>query len=161
MKKKLAIASFTFLMTMTVVAQSDYKNAIGIKTTGISFKHFLTDKNAIEVNASLWRWGGVLSASYQIHHDISNAEGLKWYIGPAAYAGVYRHKYYEGNNKKYYNSAILGIGGIIGLDYKFTDAPVNIALDWQPSLEFISGDYDYAGVGFGAYWVGAAIRYTF
>lgn len=142
-------------------SSSSYKNAIGIKTTGISFKHFLTPKNAVEFNASFWRWGGVLSGSYQIHHDISNSPGLKWYIGPAAYVGAYRHRYYDNGNKKYYSSSILGIGGIIGLDYKFRDAPINLALDWQPSIEFIGGDYDHSGTRFGAYWVGAAIRYTF
>jgi hypothetical protein len=40
----------------------------------------------------------------------------------------------------------IGIDGVLGLDYKFNGAPINVSIDWQPSFEF--GDY----VGFSSLW---------
>jgi hypothetical protein len=42
-----------------------------------------------------------------------------------------------------YRGGAVGIDGVLGLDYKFNGAPINMSLDWQPSFEF--GDY---GAGF-------------
>ena len=45
--------------------------------------------------------------------------------------------------------------GVLGLDYKFRGAPINMSIDWQPSFEF------GAGRGFVGSWGGLGIRYTF
>jgi hypothetical protein len=37
------------------------------------------------------------------------------------------------------NSAVVGIDGIIGLDYKFRNAPINIGIDIKPFMDFYSG----------------------
>ena len=50
---------------------------------------------------------------------------------------------------------MVGVDGVIGLDYKFRGAPINLSLDWQPSFEF--GD----NRGFVSSWGGLGIRYTF
>ena len=49
----------------------------------------------------------------------------------------------------------IGVDGVLGLDYKFNGAPINISLDWQPSFEF--GD----NRGFVGSWGGLGIRFTF
>ena len=87
---------------------------------------------------------------YEIHGDFADAKGLKWYIGPGAHIGFY--DYYNNNN--HIDGTYFGIDGVLGLDYKFTGAPINISIDWQPSFEF--GDY----VGFASRG-GLGIRYTF
>jgi uncharacterized protein YxeA len=143
----------------------NYKNAIGIKTLGISFKKFVKPNKAIELVASYWGYRSTLAFSYQFHNNIGNSPGFKWYIGPAAYVGMYDYGYNNTINANINteNSFLVGAGGIIGLDYKFKGSPFNISLDWQPSVEFILGEDNIAnsGIGFGAYWVGAAFRYTF
>ncbi len=45
--------------------------------------------------------------------------------------------------------------GVLGLDYKFTDAPVNLSLDWAPIL-FVNG-YDN---GFRGAYGALSARYT-
>ena len=132
---------------------SSYQTALGVKfyPGGITFKHFFNGKNAGELIGYFWEHGVRITGLYEIHGDISGASGLKWYIGPGAHIGFYDH-YYHNNH---IDGTFFGIDGVLGLDYKFNGAPINMSIDWQPSFEF--GDYSrfYGG------WGGIAIRYTF
>jgi hypothetical protein len=129
---------------------SRYTTALGVKVWdggGISFKHFLNDQGALELIGYFWSRGARITGLYEIHGPIKGASGLQWYIGPGAHVGFYNTKYGDGS--------YIGIDGVIGLDYKFNGAPINISLDWQPSFEF--GD----DRGFYSSWGGLGIRYTF
>jgi hypothetical protein len=129
---------------------SSYKNAIGVKVfdgAGITFKHFMDDKSALEFIGYFWRQGTRVTGLYELHFDIDNTPGLKWYIGPGAHLGFYNNKYGDG--------AFVGIDGVLGLDYKIKEAPLNLSLDWQPSFEFGTDR------GFIGNWGGLGIRYTF
>jgi hypothetical protein len=132
------------------IGSTDYKTALGVKfyPGAISLKHFVTDKNALEGIAYFWTRGTRVTGLYEIHGEIENAGGLKWYIGPGAHLGFYNNKYYGGGT-------YIGLDGVLGLDYKISSAPINLSLDWQPSFEF--GD----GAGFSGNWGGLAIRYVF
>ncbi|MBL7737899.1 MAG: hypothetical protein JNK14_01685 [Chitinophagaceae bacterium] len=128
----------------------DYTTALGVKVWdggGISLKHFFNEKHAGELIAYFWNRGVRFTGLYEIHGDINGAPGLRWYIGPGAHVGFYNTKYGDG--------AFIGIDGVIGLDYKFNGAPINVSLDWQPSIEFGTGR------GFWGGWGGLGIRYTF
>ena len=155
MRKVFVLAAVLFF-TITVMAQSksqnssSYKTALGVKVWdggGISFKHFVSDKNAVELIGYFWNRGTRVTGLYEIHGDINGAKGLKWYIGPGAHIGFYNTKYGDG--------VYAGVDGVLGLDYKFKGAPINMSLDWQPSFEF--GD----NRGFVGSWGGLGIRYTF
>ncbi len=155
--KKVFLATFLFLTILagSATAQSnigsnDYQTALGVKfyPGAVSLKHFVTDKNALEGIAYFWNRGTRITGLYEIHGDIQNAGGLKWYIGPGAHVGFYNNKYYRGGT-------YIGLDGVIGLDYKIRSAPINVSIDWQPSFEF--GD----GAGFNGNWGGLAIRYVF
>lgn len=154
--RKIIIAAAALLAVTISNAQSkstngpSYKTALGVKVWdggGISFKHFLTGKNAIELIGYFWNRGTRITGLYEIHGPISGASGLLWYIGPGAHVGFY--------NSKYGDASYIGLDGVLGLDYKFKGAPINISLDWQPSFEF--GD----NRGFVGSWGGLGIRYTF
>ena len=129
---------------------SDYTTALGAKfyPGAITFKHFVTEKNAVEILGYFWERGTRITGLYEIHGNIEGAPGLKWYIGPGAHIAFYNDKYYQG--KSYF-----GLDGVLGLDYKIRSAPINLSLDWQPSFEF--GD----GAGFSGNWGGLAVRYVF
>ncbi len=129
---------------------SSYKNALGVKVLdggGITFKHFVSGNNALEFIGFFWNRGTRITGLYEIHGPISGATGLKWYIGPGAHIGFY--------NTKYGDASFIGLDGVLGLDYKFKGAPINMSIDWQPSFEF--GD----NRGFVGSWGGFAVRYTF
>jgi hypothetical protein len=132
----------------------DYKTALGVKVWdggGISLKHFLTDRHAGELIGYFWSPGFRLTGLYEIHGPINGAPGLQWYIGPGIHVGSYNNHHVHSHA----GHASIGIDGVIGLDYKFNGAPINISLDWQPSFEFATGH------GFIGNWGGLGIRYTF
>lgn len=132
------------------INSSSYKTALGVKVWdggGITLKHFFNENNAGELIGYFWNHGVRFTGLYEIHGPISGAEALKWYIGPGAHIGFY--------GTKYGNGAFVGIDGVLGLDYKFRGAPINMSLDWQPSFEFGDNRGFYSG------WGGLGIRYTF
>jgi hypothetical protein len=155
MKKLLATAIiFMILSAGTATAQrnvssQDYTTALGVKfyPGAVSIKHFVNPKAAVEGLGYFWNRGMRITGLYEIHGDINNAGGLKWYIGPGAHIGFYNKDYYDGRTS-------VGVDGVLGLDYKFKGAPINMSVDWQPSFEF--GD----GAGFNGNWGGLAIRYV-
>jgi hypothetical protein len=156
MKKTALFLAFTILIFYNSNAQkyassSNYKTAAGIKFldgAGLTIKHFLNDKAAVEGIAYFYGNGTRITGLYEIHFDIAGAEGLKWYVGPGAHVGFYQTKYFGGGS-------FVGIDGVLGLDYKIKNAPLNLSLDWQPSFEFGNSR------GFVGSWGGFAIRYTF
>ncbi len=154
--KKLLAAFILVLSVLSATAQSnvgsqDYKTAFGVKfyPGAVTVKHFVTDRNALEGLGYFFNYGARITGLYEIHSDLSNAGGLKWYIGPGAHLGFY--------NNKYGGATSIGVDGVLGLDYKFLQAPLNLSVDWQPSFEFGS-KYNN---GFNGNWGGLAIRYVF
>ncbi|MEP6616719.1 MAG: hypothetical protein ABJA57_09085 [Ginsengibacter sp.] len=147
-----------FLVNLSIIhAQSSsdnsstYTTALGLKfyPTGITLKHFLDGNHALEGLGYFYNYGTRITGLYEIYGDINNAVGLRWYIGPGAHFGFYNTKYGGGSS--------AGVDGVLGLDYKVTNAPLNLSLDWQPSFEF----GDNFNNGFSGGWGGFGIRYTF
>jgi len=157
MKKQLLAMGIILLIGIgTASAQSNvtsqsYTTALGVKfyPGAVSLKHFVKPNAALEGIGYFWNRGSRITGLYEIHGDINNAPGLKWYIGPGAHVGFYNTKYGGGTS--------AGVDGVLGLDYKFKGAPINMSIDWQPSFEF----GDNYGNGFNGNWGGLAIRYVF
>lgn len=152
MKRIFVIATCIFLVNI-VAAQNktansiEYKTAVGVKLWsggGITLKTFINEKNALEFIGYFDRYGTRITGLYEIHGNLNTEGGLKWYIGPGAHVGLYR------------GVTAVGIDGVVGLDYKFSNLPLNLALDWQPSFELGSGSRN----GFQGGWGGFAVRYT-
>lgn|SRR5690606_31883775 len=153
MKKTIAVFAFLFVAAFATQAQTvnstDYRTALGVKfyPGAVTLKHFHRDNRALE-GLAYFNWGGVrITGLYELHFDINGAPGLKWYVGPGVHVGFYDHRHHDGT--------FFGVDGVLGLDYKINNAPLNLSLDWQPSIEF--GD----GRGFEGGWGGLSIRYTF
>jgi hypothetical protein len=162
MKKTFQPLLFVMALTLGIAhsqAQSmgeSYKTALGVKfyPGAISLKHFIRNDRALEGLGYFWDHGFRFTGLYEIHGDIGDAPGLKWYVGPGAHIGVYNGGWYY-KDHFYDNGALsLGIDGVLGLDYKINQAPINLSLDFQPSFELITHPY-FSG------WGGLAIRYTF
>lgn len=131
---------------------TNYQNAIGGRfgvANGITFKHFMNDRNALDFilnfrakknHYSSFRLVGL----YEIHNPIANAAGLQWYYGIGGGIGSYTYK-----DKSHRDSDVyLSVDGVLGLDYKFNGAPINIALDWKPSFDITPNQgLDFEGVG--------------
>ena len=111
---------------------ADYKLGLGLRlstaaptlSNAISVKYMMTPASALEGIISFGTRFG-LGGLYEIHKPLNGTGGLKWFYGAGAYVGFQSHDTY------------LGPTGIIGLDYKFSNAPLNLSLDWKPELDII------------------------
>ena len=152
--KKIIALCFAITVAGFVYGQNDYKQAIGIKFPGgtsITYKNFITETKSIEALMTFWEKGFKLSALYEFNFPIQDVQGLNWYVGPGVHLGGWKNKFKDEQK----SSADFGIDGIIGLDYKFADIPINISLDWQPSITLLGNSDFVPTMG------GLAIRYTF
>ena len=159
MKKTFSTAAFLLMISFAVNAQnmgSTYQTAVGIKfyPGAISVKHFTKENVAIEGLGYFYTDGVRFTGLYEYHGDINGAEGLKWYAGPGAHIGFWNDTWKRHFPERQAGIAI-GVDGVLGLDYKFTGAPINLSVDWQPSFNFVGYNYFEAG------WGGLGIRYTF
>jgi hypothetical protein len=151
MKKQLLLICFILVTTIfSANAQSEYKNAIGVKyyPFGVTYKHFFNEKNAVEAIGYIWSdYGFRFTGLYSWNWQLANVQGLTWYAGPGAHLG-----FYDGDKK---DGFYIGIDGVLGIEYKINQIPVAFSLDWQPSFEFGPSDSGFESFG------GIGIKYTF
>jgi len=152
-KFKCVIPVLFALFALTTGSAQDYQSALGARLgspLSASYKTFLGgSNNAFEAYAGFRNFGAgyswvTISGAYQIHNPIEDVEGLQWYFGGGA--SVYFWSFDFATNE---STTTFGIQGYIGLDYKFEDYPINLSLDWIPTL-FISGIDSGFGPGFGS-----------
>lgn len=151
----------------------DYNTGIGLRfggwETGLTVKHFVKDGAAIEgIFSSGWHYRGTrITGLYEWQKSISGANGLYWFVGVGAHVGFYNERYwYKGDCKdgryeyrgEWYNCdgtrAVIGLDGIIGLEYKFQEIPFTIGVDLKPSIDLFGWGRHY---GDGAF----TVRYAF
>lgn len=150
MKRSLLIG--VALLFSALLTAQDYTKAIGLRvgsSIGASYKQFLEPKRAIEGILDL----DILSKEtlklkvtgiYQFNFT-TDVDGLSWYAGPGASAGIY-----VGDN----NGFLMSVDGMVGVEYKFHNAPVALSFDWNPKVQIITD------AGFKPANFGLTIRYT-
>lgn len=151
---------FAFVVTVSTAKAQNYPWAVGIKfgayEIGPSVKYFYHDNAALEGILGLRSGGAVLTGLWEQHMTAFNVEPLKFYYGFGGHIGGGGDRYrriigdtYE--RKK--GGMLLGADGVIGLEYKFDDAPFAVSLDLNPRIEFINGSFFDIAPGLG-------IKYT-
>ncbi|MFM6969784.1 MAG: hypothetical protein ACKOWZ_05235 [Sediminibacterium sp.] len=132
-----------------------YKKAIGVKMypSAISYKSFMTNSKAIEVLGYFTLDGFRTTVMIEKYSPFAATDQLSWYIGYGGHLGVWSEEWKK-NNPNHNAGLALGVDGILGLDYKIKNAPLNLSLDWQPSFNFVGASYFESG------WAGLGIRYT-
>jgi hypothetical protein len=160
MKKILFALLFTAGIGLVAkVSAQDYKTALGVRLSSsnamqnnsISIKQFISEKMAIE---GLFTFGDPLALGVlvELHKPLTPA-GLTYFYGAGGYIGFV--KKVNVNTSKSSTDPNFGAQGVIGLDYKFNNIPLNISLDWKPELNIVSDiNFEPAAIGFSA-------RFTF
>lgn len=137
MKRYLKIAATLVIVFSSLphLSAQDYRSSAGIRlgtSINATYKIFITESKAIEAIAgisrvggnSLWTFGGFYQVQNQLTRNIPN---LSWYIGAG---GFYR----LGNDNIKPN---ILLATVIGLEYTFESAPINIFLDVIPYANVI------------------------
>jgi len=164
MKSSLILLLAVF-MSVELMAQStsvsdasghSYERSIGLKMFpgAVSYKWKWDAGSKAEALLYMSSEGFRLTGLYEKYFPLTpEVPGLNWFIGGGAHWGIW-----SDNWKTRYptreSGIAIGIDGIIGLDYKLKNAPLNISLDWQPSFNIIGYQYFEGG------WGGIGIRYV-
>ncbi|MEO8149732.1 MAG: hypothetical protein ABI723_18985 [Bacteroidia bacterium] len=147
------VIAFTVVLIGLISFKSqaqEYQTGIGIRVgfdNGLTVKHFIADRNAIEGIVSFYREGLLITGLYEIQNNKAfKVDHLDWYYGFGGHLGFWN----EGNspyNEDNKSSTVIGIDGIIGLEYSFTEVPISLSFDFKPMINLIddSGFYgDFA-----------------
>jgi hypothetical protein len=147
---KTRILIFTLISLFMLGKQAgaqEYKMGLGIRLSSanatvnnsVSFKYFLNESNALEGLLSFDP--ATVGVLYEYHRQLG-APGFQWFFGGGGYVA------FSGDN-------IVGAMGVVGLDYKFQNLPINLSLDWKPELNFVKD------ISFEAAAIGLSIRFAF
>ena len=151
MKIKLSLLTLFAVFSLSVSAQSDYKNSVGIRlgsgyydVFAASFKTFISQPAALEFNLGVrphsvagLKWTNVaFSGTYQHHFPIASIEGFKWFVGGGL---VLSNTFSNYDDRTGFNVGIYPTGGV---DYKLKNAPFAFSADIRTTVQFVIG-YDY------------------
>lgn len=137
--KNLIVACIILLAGTSIQAQ-DYQLAAGLRggfNSGITVKKFIGGNSAVEgIIASRWD-GFVVTGLYELHSpSVFDTPGLNAYYGVGGHIG-----FWDGDNVKWTDDSgshtVIGVDGILGIEYNFNEFPINISLDWKPVFNII------------------------
>ncbi len=147
----LALVTMLILLFLTIQAQGQDRDwGIGLRLgdpTGVTAKKYFPSNKALELALGADHNGDGITflVHYLIHHPISDAPGLDWYVG---FGGQI-----EDNDRKDRDDdddVELGADGVIGLEYTFAQSRLSAFLDVILFLELIDDPLDLeldAGIG--------------
>lgn len=145
LKKFLSVAA-----VLAVFALSSNAQELGIRFGGTNSQGgaaidavFEAGKfNRIHADLGIYRGGIGMDALWDFLYKPLGDEAFNWYLGagPSMYIG---------------DAFWLGISGEIGLEYRFTGAPIALGLDWRPTFWLVEE------TRFGAGSFGLNVRYVF
>jgi hypothetical protein len=157
--KRLVFALTILIFTGIAVNAQDYNTGIGIRgglSNGLTVKHFIGENTAIEGILATHRRGFNVTGLYQIHNQAFETPRLNWYYGFGGHIGFWNehrnHPLFHYDTGSY---TVIGIDGILGIEYNIEPIPFNISLDWKPAFNFI---------GYTGFWggeVAISVRYIF
>jgi hypothetical protein len=158
------ILIFSLLLTWIAGFQGHaqpYELAGGLRLgspAAFSFRYLSKENRAIEAflgfrNQSFYSWT-VIGGTYSYYSNLLDVKGLYWFGGGGASLFLWSWKsQYSGPQQ---SGTSLGVNGHLGLDYKFSDLPLNLSLDWMPVF-FLNGYSSGISGGYGA----LCVRYVF
>jgi hypothetical protein len=139
--RKLFIAVVVFISVALSANAQDYNTGIGFRgglSNGLTVKHFISSNTAIEGLLST-RWKGFhITGLYEIHAQAFNTPRLNWYYGFGGHIGFWDgysdHPWFKDDVNSH---SVIGVDGIIGIEYNIEAIPFNISLDWKPGFNII------------------------
>lgn len=132
--------ALTLLMCTIMPGKShDYNTGIGVRGgffNGLTIKHFISDRAALE-GLFTTRWSGFgITGLYEIHNNAFDIPRLHWYYGVGGHIGFFdgrhTHRYWGERDQRSYT--VIGVDFILGLEYNFTELPINLSVDWKPAF---------------------------
>jgi hypothetical protein len=150
MKKVLISALFVLALLFCKHSDAqDYQSAVGLKfggyENGLSAKYFTNAAVSLEGDLGFRAHGVVITGLFEFNQVAFGVPDLKFYYGAGAHIGAEGSGVYQtiGGQNEVYNTShiLLGIDGVIGLEYHIPQSPIAVSLDLNPRGELASGPY--------------------
>jgi hypothetical protein len=155
MLKNIFLVGALFLGQFAFAQQ--YKTAIGVRgdwsnlkndLAQLSLKHFLNDRNALEVNLGF----GERYVWSEFNHHINQPlnKELDWYLGYGMNLGYWNTNYDNRYDAAERSGFWWGFGGLLGLEFTTKVFPLNFALDAGPAVSLLPTPKVGVKMGFAA-----------
>ena len=159
--KKLIPLFLIILFSASYCYSQDYLTAVGLRGgvfSGVSVKQKLSDEHMLEIILSAREGGFNITMLAEKQRVAFENEHWHWYYGMGAHIGSWPRAIfrYPWNNDLPPDGSrfVVGMDAIGGLEYTFDQVPINLSLDFKPSLNFIP-------LGVFAEGLALTVRYTF
>jgi hypothetical protein len=168
--KKLILFLAIGLCALSLSAQ-EYEKSGGVRlgnTSGITYKTFIFEEEAIELMLSGRQNGMQFTANYIFHQPLEIAFDDKFYVyyGLGAHIGYEKYQNlrpiatsfdppsFRYDDKNYF---VIGADAIIGVEYRWLSVPVTIGFDVKPYFNFVGMRFTN-----GQFWDAAlSVKYIF
>ena len=137
------VLAFMICIQTSKVNAQDYKMGLGIRLSSndaivnhsISLKYFFRERTALE---TLFSFGDPLALGLMLQQHVPfKQNSFKWFYGGGAYVA--------------FKGPYVGLMGVLGLDYKIPNIPLNFSIDWKPELNLAKEfTFEPAALGFSA-----------
>jgi hypothetical protein len=111
---------------------------------GITVKHFISSENALEfILGRSWGYKGYsFTCLYEIHKQAFDVDGLFWFYGAGGHIAWYDSNFTKGHYAYRTTSRngwgpVIGVDGILGLEYQIKEIPFTASFDIKPAIDFI------------------------
>ncbi|MFN3380508.1 MAG: hypothetical protein ACK41O_13705 [Runella zeae] len=141
-KLNILLIALVSLVSISAAYSQDYRTGIGLRagsTNGLTIKHYTKPRVAVEgIISSRWRGLG-FTGLIEGHTRAFDVNRLNFYYGAGA------HIYFWGEGRRGSSpfperNSVVGLDGILGLEYNFREIPINLSIDWKPTFNFNVAD---------------------
>lgn len=142
------------------VSSQNYKNAVGARLGypfGFTVKHFFGQQGSIEGILGFRGRSAEGIAMYEHHFYPAKRKEFAFYVGGGGHLGFYNHypPYWKSDVTRRGAYLAVGLDAILGVEWTFTEIPLNLGFDWKPGFNF------YRDTGFLYADFAVSLRYAF
>ena len=148
---KYSLITILLLCSLCISAQQLYEKSGGIRlgnTSGLTFKKFMTEDEAVEIMLSGRNDGLQVTVIYQFHEPMEFSFNDRFYL----YYGIGGHLGYEqfGDLAKVLSNATgdafiyeektfftMGVDTSLGIEYRWLEVPATLGFDIMPYFNFV------------------------
>ncbi|MES2649941.1 MAG: hypothetical protein V4717_23895 [Bacteroidota bacterium] len=120
----------------------------------VDLKFYTKSGNAFEVIGYNLEKSYRLTALFNPYFTLSRDGKLRLVVGPGVHVGVWKDEFKTNNST---TNPILGLDGILGVEYRVPKLPLSFQLHFQPSAD-IAGNNEYF---YDSKWLGGIVRFVF
>lgn len=158
MHMKKIIVAVIVLFSANLIQAQQYDRSAGLRlggTSGITYKKFIVDEQAIEFILSGNNNGIQVNALYVYHTpmQIASNENFYFYYGLGGHLGFEEYSEFKKElvsaNPDYFfyqkeSYFTMGVDALAGVEYRLFSVPVTFSIDVKPSFNFIGLRYTKA-----------------